>query len=97
MDERVRAEREKLESLGFIKDFTFVKDYPFGSPTKAACFIVGTRVQGCKCWNPQEAVNEPATSEQAESGIADTMEASPPNGMLGNMLKMLSFTHTSGL
>jgi len=98
MDDRIRTERERLESSGDIKDFTFMVDYPFDSPTKAACFIVGTRVHGCKFWKFPESVKEPATSEQTDSSIdaGDAMEAavltSGGKRMTGNVPQTVTLT-----
>ena len=101
MLDEVRTKREGLESFGYIKDFTFVQDYPFNTPTKAACFIVGTRVQGCGFWKSSETVEEPATPEQTDSGIdADdaTEEAVLTSGgkrITGNVPQTVTLTPPS--
>ena len=61
MSERVRKERENLESQGVIKGFTFEKNHAFRNDSLAASVIIGSNVKGKAFWK---------VLEVSENGIA---------------------------
>lgn len=49
-----RAKRDSLIKDGVIKDFTFIKDYLFSSPSTAAAVVMGRSANGLIEWKRQD-------------------------------------------
>lgn len=84
MSDHVKTEREMFESSGWIKDFTLMRNCFFDSPSKAASFIYGSRINGKPFWKEPDAVSEstipePVAPDSTKPATDDSLEDSCPS------------------